>query len=231
VDAVANFEADFDDAFSSTRSHTYTNMLSRRNLLGVAAGIGLTAPFPMNQSLASTPQIPVNPAGDAIVPFRIAIPQVDLDDLTSRLRFTRWPEKETVQDWSQGVPLAKAKSLIDAWRYDYSWRNFESRANSYPQYLTNVDGLDIHFIHVRSHEANALPIVLTHGWPGSFVEFLESIGPLTDPVNYGGKANDAFDVVIPSLPGYALFWQANGAWVECRQDRRDVGQAHASTGS
>ena len=109
-----------------------------------------------------------------------------------------------MQDWSQGVPLAKAKALVDAWRDSYDWRSFEERVNQLPQFLTRIDGLDIHFIHVKSREPNALPILLTHGWPGSFSEFLECVAPLTEPLRHGGRAEDAFNVVIPSLPGYAF---------------------------
>lgn len=177
--------------------------LSRRRILGIAAAgaAGAAMPLLAKESFAA-PQVS-RPTGETIVPFRIAIPQADLDDLRARLRQTRWPETETVRDWTQGVPLAKAKALIDAWsRHD--WRVFERRVNQLPQFLSNIDGLDIHFVHVRSPHANALPILLKHGWPGSFAEFLECVGPLTDPVRHGGKADEAFDVVIPSLPGYAF---------------------------
>jgi epoxide hydrolase len=178
--------------------------LSRRRLLGAAVMAGSAMPFLSNAAMAAAPPTFVKPTGDAIVPFRIAVPQADLDDLQSRLRRTRWPEKETVQDWSQGVPLAKAQALIEAWRTDYDWRAFERRVNMFPQFLTKIDGLDFHFIHVKSREPNALPIILTHGWPGSFAEFLDIIGPLTNPVKHGGQPNQAFDVVIPSLPGYGF---------------------------
>lgn len=175
--------------------------LTRRRLLTVAAASAV-APFPLQKSFAATSaqEMP----GEAIVPFRIAVPQADLDDLQARLRLTRWPEKETVQDWDQGVPLAKAKALVEAWSTTYDWRVFERRVNALPQFSTKIDGLDIHFIHVRSPHANALPIILTHGWPGSFAEFLDCIGPLTDPTRFGGTAAEAFHVVIPSLPGYGF---------------------------
>ncbi|MHC8407472.1 epoxide hydrolase family protein [Pseudomonas sp. TMB3-21] len=175
--------------------------LSGAGLLSITAGS--TLPLLSGPALAASAPS-AKPTGTAIVPFRIAIAQSDLDDLRARLALTRWPEKETVQDWSQGVPLAKAQALIAAWHDHYDWRAFERRVNQIPQFLTNIDGLDIHFIHVKSAEPNALPILLTHGWPGSFSEFLEVVGPLTDPVRHGGKASDAFDVIIPSLPGYAF---------------------------
>ena len=174
--------------------------LSGAGLLSITAGSAL--PFLSSHSLAATTS--AKTFGDAIVPFRVNIPQSELDDLRARLALTRWPEKETVQDWSQGVPLAKAQALIAAWHGQYDWRAFERRINQIPQFLTQLDGLDIHFIHVKSPEPNALPILLTHGWPGSFSEFLDIIGPLTDPVRHGGKASEAFDVIIPSLPGYAF---------------------------
>ncbi|CAF1385984.1 unnamed protein product [Adineta ricciae] len=141
---------------------------------------------------------------DAIEPFHINIPQSELDDLKHRLEWVRWPDRETVDDWKQGVPLDKAKSLVDYWRLYYDWRRFESRANKYPHFRTMIDGVGIHFIHVKSQYANALPIILTHGWPGSFIEFLRVIPRLTDPVAFGGKAEDAFHVVVPSLPGYGF---------------------------
>jgi hypothetical protein len=122
-----------------------------------------------------------------------------IDDLKRRLASTRWPERETVTDWSQGVPLQKAQALVAYWRDKYDWRRFEARINAFPQYRTQIDRLGIHFIHVRSPQRNALPIILTHGWPGSVVEFMEIIGPLSDPTRYGGTAEDAFHVVAPRL--------------------------------
>jgi epoxide hydrolase len=142
--------------------------------------------------------------GTAIVPFKINTPQSAIDDLRLRLRHTRWPDKEPVGDWTQGVPLLKAQTLIATWRDSYDWRAFENRVNAFPQFLTEIDGLTIHFIHVKSKHADALPVVLTHGWPGSFVEFLDVIKPLTDPTTYGGRVDDAFHVVIPSLPGFGF---------------------------
>ncbi|MBV8860171.1 MAG: epoxide hydrolase [Acidobacteria bacterium] len=142
--------------------------------------------------------------GDAIRPFRVQVPQAALDDLRRRIAATRWPEQETVGDRSQGVKLATMRELARYWETKYDWRKVEARLNALPQFVTNIDGLDIHFIHVRSKEKNALPLVVTHGWPGSVIEQLKIIGPLTDPTAFGGKAEDAFDVVIPSLPGYGF---------------------------
>src|SRR4051812_38610609 len=140
---------------------------------------------------------------DTVRPFRVDVPQDALDDLQRRVTATRWPTAETVSDDSQGVPLATMQAVAQHWA-TYDWRAFEARLNSFPQFLTTIDGLDIHFIHVRSRHEGALPILITHGWPGSVVEQLKVIAPLTDPTAYGGAAEDAFDVVIPSLPGYGF---------------------------
>jgi hypothetical protein len=139
-----------------------------------------------------------------ILPFKVNFSKKELDDLKRRILETRWPDKETVNDQSQGVQLATMQKLAHYWATDYDWRKAEAKLNALPQFKTNIDGLDIYFIHVRSKEPNALPIIITHGWPGSIFEELKLIGPLTDPVAYGGKAEDAFDVVIPALPGYGF---------------------------
>ena len=136
--------------------------------------------------------------------FHIHISQTALDDLKLRLSLARWPDRETVDDWSQGVPLVKAQALIDYWYREYDWRRFENEINRLPHFRTKIDGIDIHFIHVQSKHPKALPIILTHGWPGSFVEFLKVIPFLVDPTADGGDAQDAFHVVIPSLPGYGF---------------------------
>src|SRR5213595_790679 len=147
---------------------------------------------------------PRETATDTIRPFRFHASDEDLADLRQRIKATRWPEKEPVADFSQGVPLATMQKLARYWTTEYDWRKVEAKLNSYPQFITTIDGIDIHFIHVRSKEKNALPVIITHGWPGSITEQLKIIGPLTDPKAYGGKAEDAFDVVIPSLPGYGF---------------------------
>jgi len=139
-----------------------------------------------------------------IIPFRIEIPEADLEDLRERLRRTRWPENETVDDWSQGIPLSYTRALCDYWLNQYDWRACEASLNAFPQFRTEIDGLPIHFLHVRSPQADALPLVMTHGWPGSIVEFRKVIGPLTDPVAHGGAAADAFHLVCPSLPGFGF---------------------------
>jgi pimeloyl-ACP methyl ester carboxylesterase len=137
-------------------------------------------------------------------PFRINVPEDQLIDLRRRIVATRWPDRETVNDASQGAQLAKLQELVRYWGTDYDWRKTEAKLNSLPQFIMTIDGADIHFIHVRSRHPNALPIIITHGWPGSVIEQLKIIGPLTDPTAHAGRAEDAFDVVIPSLPGYGF---------------------------
>jgi pimeloyl-ACP methyl ester carboxylesterase len=151
-------------------------------------------------------QTGATPATDntAIRPFHVNVPETELTDLRRRIKATKWPERETVADASQGVQLATMQNLAHYWATGYDWRKVEARLNALPQFLTTIDGLDIHFIHVRSKNANALPVIITHGWPGSIIEQLKIIGPLTDPTAHGGKAEEAFDVVIPSLPGYGF---------------------------
>lgn len=140
----------------------------------------------------------------SIRPFKASIPEAAIADMRRRIAETRWPDRETVTDRSQGVQLDKFKELMHYWGTDYDWRKAEAKLNSYPQFVTKIDGLDIHFIHVKSRHPNAMPLIITHGWPGSVFEQLKIIGPLTDPTAYGGKAEDAFDVVIPSMPGYGF---------------------------
>jgi pimeloyl-ACP methyl ester carboxylesterase len=137
-------------------------------------------------------------------PTATAVHQTEIDDLRRRLQATRWPEKETVADQSQGVQLATIEELVRYWRTDYDFRRFEARLNALPQFLTEIDGLDIQFIHAKSPHENALPMIITHGWPGSIIEMLNVVGPLSDPTAHGGDAADAFDVVVPSMPGYAF---------------------------
>ena len=165
-----------------------------------------------------------SPDNTAIRPFRVEVSQASLDDLRKRVLATRWPTKELVDDRSQGVQLATLKELARYWTGEYDWRNCEARLNALPQFKTKIDGVDIHFIHVRSKHENALPLIMTHGWPGSVIELLDTIGPLTDPTSHGGTAEDAFHLVLPSLPGYGfssepaeLGWDAartGRAWAE-----------------
>ena len=141
---------------------------------------------------------------ESVQPFQIAVPEAVLDDLRARLRRTRWPEAELVADWSQGVPLAWMQDICRYWAGDYDWRARERLLNRFNQFTTPIDALDVHFVHVRSPHANAMPLVITHGWPGSFVEFHKVIAPLTDPTAHGGDAADAFDLVCPTLPGFGF---------------------------
>lgn len=157
----------------------------------------------------------------ALVPFRIAVPEHVLKDLQVRLENTRWPERETVSDYSQGAQLEKVQALVEHWRTRYDWRRVEARLNSYPQFKTEIDGLGIHFLHIRSPHTNATPLMMTHGWPGSVVEFLDVIDPLVNPTAHGGKVTDAFHLVLPSLPGYGF----SDKPTEKGWDRRHIAKA------
>jgi len=186
-------------------------LVSRREFILAAAATGgagiLSAglgPISAHASFDKAAEFVLSPATRDVTPFKVHVPQAALDDLKERLANARWPDKEPVTDWSQGVPLAKAQALAEYWRTRYDWRRVESTLNGLPQFRSQLDGLGIHFFHVRSKHENALPIVLTHGWPGSIIEFLQIIGPLTDPTTHGGKADEAFHVVIPSLPGFGF---------------------------
>ena len=184
---------------------------SRRKFIRAAAATGVAGifsaglvPTSAQGSAMRAAQLVLPTATKDVTPFEVHVPQAALQDLKRKLANARWPDKEPVTDWSQGVPLAKAQSLVEYWRTRYDWRLVESTLNGLPQFRTQIDGLGIHFIHVRSKHENALPIILTHGWPGSILEFLQVIAPLTNPTVYGGKPDEAFHVVIPSLPGFGF---------------------------
>jgi pimeloyl-ACP methyl ester carboxylesterase len=152
-----------------------------------------------------TPAPPATQQSDtAIRPFKAHVPQADIDDLKRRIAMTRWPDKETVSDRSQGFQLADLQQLVRYWGTDYDWRKAEAKLNAFPQFKTRIDGLDIHFIQVKSKNPHALPLIITHGWPGSIFELIKTIDPLTNPTAHGGKAQDSFDVIIPSIPGYGF---------------------------
>jgi len=172
--------------------------LIRAIRIGVIAMAIVTSP-----TLSSTPAAAGN-NDTAIRPFRVTISEKQLTELRRRIADTRWPTKELVGDRSQGVQLATLKALAHYWATDYDWRKAEARLNALPQFVTKIDGVDIHFIHAKSRHENAMPLVMTHGWPGSVLELLDTVGPLTDPTKYGGTAADAFHVVLPSLPGYGF---------------------------
>jgi len=168
----------------------------RRNVLAATAAAGAMALFPEAIYAASN--------AENIRPFKAHIPDSDLADLRQRLARTRWPGKETVADESQGVRLARMQQLVQYWGSEYDWRKGEAKLNALPMFVTEIDGLDIQFIHVRSRHKNAMPMIMTHGWPGSIFELIKAIGPLTDPTAYGASADDAFHVVVPSLPGFGF---------------------------
>jgi pimeloyl-ACP methyl ester carboxylesterase len=169
---------------------------TRRELLATTAAAVAVSLFPQSLSAAA--------GGEAIRPFTVSFPEEELAELRRRVAATKWPDRETVTDASQGVQFATIQNLAQYWATDYDWRKMEARLNALPQFITEIDGLDIHFIHVRSKHENALPVIITHGWPGSIIEQLKVIEPLTNPTAHGGTAADAFDVVIPSLPGHGF---------------------------
>jgi len=173
-----------------------SSSLGRREFLASTAAIGASALFATSARAAAE--------DGSIRPFHINIPEDQLADLRRRVLATRWPERETVNDRSQGVQLAKIQEIVRYWGKDYDWRKVEARLNALPQFMTEIDGLDIHFIHVRSKHESALPLIVTHGWPGSVIEQLKIIDPLTNPTAHGGSASDAFHLVIPSMPGYGF---------------------------
>ena len=168
---------------------------ARLHLLGLALLAGSSGAWAANAASAQS---------EAIRPYRIHVDEAQLTDLRKRIADTRWPDKETASDVSQGVQLAQVQALVKYWGSDYDWRKAEAKLNALPEFVTTIDGVDIQFIHVRSRNPNAMPLILTHGWPGSQFEFLKTIGPLTDPTAYGGRIEDSFDVVIPSIPGHGF---------------------------
>jgi pimeloyl-ACP methyl ester carboxylesterase len=182
---------------------------SRRRFIGVAAAAvaaGSLSQLAFAETNQAITEVSPPAGGDktAIRPLRVHVPESQLIDLRRRIKATRWPDRETVTDDSQGVPLAMIQELARHWSTDYDWRKCEAKLNSYPNFVTEIDGLDMHFIHVRSKHENAMPLIVTHGWPGSVIEQLKIIEPLTNPTAYGASASDAFHLVIPSLPGYGF---------------------------
>lgn len=205
----------------TTHKSTEASVLSRRDLIRNGVAMAALAALPpvraaadpevstkSNGGMATTAATQGNAAAhsaaDAIRPFQVRVPDDEITDLRRRLAATRWPDRETVGDRSQGVQRATMQKLVHQWQTDYDWRKVEAKLNALPQFVTNIDGIDIHFIHVRSKHEHALPVVITHGWPGSIIEQLKIIDPLTNPTAHGGVAADAFDVVIPSLPGHGF---------------------------
>jgi Epoxide hydrolase N terminus len=176
----------------------------RGSIVMVAAVVALGVSLVSSDRAGFGVLVAIAEPNTAIRPFRINVPEAELAELRRRVLATRWPDKETVADQSQGIQLAKLQELVRYWGTAYDWRKVEAQLNSLPQFMTTIDGVDIHFIHVRSRHHNALPVIITHGWPGSIIEQLKVIGPLTDPTAHGSSAEDAFDVVIPSMPGYGF---------------------------
>jgi pimeloyl-ACP methyl ester carboxylesterase len=180
--------------------------VTRRRVLATTASAGV-----LNFATGVFATARAAPTGDTTIwPFRIDVPEQDLVELRRRVQATRWPDRETVTDQSQGVQLDRLQALVRYWGTGYDWRKVEAKLNALPQFVTEIDGLDVHFIHVRSRHPNALPVIITHGWPGSIIEQLKIIDPLTNPTAHGGSADDAFDVVIPSLPGYGFSGHPTG---------------------
>ena len=175
---------------------------TRRHLVAGSVAVAATIPVSSSWSAASE--------NDAVRPFDVCVPEAALIDLRQRLAATRWSDRETVGDRSQGAQLSRVQELVRYWRDDYDWRNVESRLNALPQFITEIDGLDIQFAHVRSRHATALPLIMTHGWPGSIMEFLKVVGPLTDPSAHGGRPEDAFHLVLPSIPGHGFSGRPQG---------------------
>lgn len=184
----------------STQARTDILNPDRRQLLSQAAmtvvAASVSSLLPLHSAKAGV--------SGAVRPFHVSVPEADLLDLRRRLAATRWPDREIVADQSQGVQLTTVQQLVSYWQNDYDWRKIEARLNALPQFVTEIDGVDIHFIHVRSRHENALPMIVTHGWPGSIIEQMKIVGPLTDPAAHGATAADAFDLVIPSLPGHGF---------------------------
>ena len=180
-----------------------TSPLTRRGLLATSVAAGALSLLPGHLAAAVD--------ATAIRPFHINIPEVEVVDLRRRIVATRWPQRESVLDQSQGVQLAKLLPLVRHWGQNYDWRKAEAKLNALPQFITEIDGLDIQFAHIRSRHADAMPLIMTHGWPGSIFELLKVVGPLTDPTAHGGRAEDAFHLVLPSLPGYGFSGKPQGA--------------------
>jgi pimeloyl-ACP methyl ester carboxylesterase len=193
---------------TATRTLSRHNLFTTNRAFALAIGSLTLMPVAALQEAKAADSVVVSSArqnsDERIRPFKIDVPQSQLDDLRRRIAATRWPDKETVGDISQGIQLERVQKLVQYWGTDYDWRKAEKELNALPEFITTIDGVDIQFIHVRSRHPNALPLLLTHGWPGSQFEFIKAIGPLTDPTAFGGRAEDAFDVIIPSIPGHGF---------------------------
>ena len=194
----------------------------RRHILAASASVAAAGLIPGSLFAAT--------GDDKIYPFKANVPEASLVDLRRRLAATRWPGKETVNDQSQGVQLARMQALVQYWGTDYDWRKGEAKLNALPMFMTEIDGLDIQFIHVRSRHKNAMPLIMTHGWPGSIFEMLKVIAPLTDPTAYGGSADDAFHIVVPSIPGFGFSEQPKTTGWDSNHIARAWGELMARLG-
>src|SRR5580698_3392197 len=182
---------------ATARLYIFSSAIAEPTQLENAKEKPMTTAVALQETTQSADTAPIRP-------FKVNVPETELTELRRRIKNTKWPERETVTDASQGVQLTTTQALARYWGTEYDWRKCEARLNALPQFITEIDGLDIHFIHVRSKHENALPIIVTHGWPGSIVEQLKIIDPLTNPTAHGGKASDAFHIVVPSMPGYGF---------------------------
>jgi pimeloyl-ACP methyl ester carboxylesterase len=196
-------------------SPTWRNFLVTLAAVGAFGLVLLAAPsyaqtVPSADAQASVSGLGAAVEDNAVRPFHVNVPEEALVDLRRRIAATRWPDRETINDRSQGVQLATMQELVRYWGTDYDWRKAEAKLNALPQFVTTIDGVDIQFVHVRSRHPNALPLIMTHGWPGSVFELLKTVGPLTDPTAHGGRAEDAFDLVMPSMPGYGFSGKPKG---------------------
>ena len=229
--ASQNIGPDPADAFLNKGNRVAAVPRSRQSLrrMLAAASVGaigllVATAATAEESAIKAPVVATQPAQNASIrPFSFQASEAALADLKQRVKATRWPDQELVQDDTQGVRLATMQKLADYWANQYDWRRAEASLNKYPQFVTNIDGVDIHFIHVKSKYKNALPVIITHGWPGSIIEQLKIIDPLTNPTAHGGSAADAFDVIIPSIPGYGF----SGKPTELGWDPQRVARAWA----
>jgi pimeloyl-ACP methyl ester carboxylesterase len=196
------------DSKARTPRRSFATSAAASLAFSLAAAVSYAQPAVAGDQPSATPRAAAE--DDSIRPFLVHVPDETLVDLRRRIAATRWPDKETVADQSQGVQETKIQALVQHWGTDYDWRKAEARLNALPMFVTTIDGVDIQFIHVKSRHPNALPLIITHGWPGSPLEIEKAIGPLTDPTAYGGRAEDAFDVIIPSMPGYGFSGKPTG---------------------
>lgn len=200
----------FDESFNDNPTHLKMKTMRTTKNNSSLTGTIITGALILLSNFGFAQTTPKIKDSGKISHFHISVPETAVADLRQRIAATRWPEKETVADQSQGVKLEKIQKLVKYWGTDYNWRNAEAKLNALSQFITTIDGVDIQFVHIRSKHPNAMPLIITHGWPGSIFELLKVVGPLTDPTAYGGRAEDAFDLVLPSMPGYGFSGKPKG---------------------